>query len=163
MKEDIECADFSSLSYPDKLHFGVKTRLCLMSPYISYWPQAMLLGLKPVNMSTTITQLSAISDEICFQAGDKSTDMTWYTKRGLLLKTYLLTETHMLGDKSPDFKDTWEFLDRRIAEMEIAESIINHAPSFGGSIFTGLKSIINIASPTNLNMDDTIILNKQKN
>ena len=43
--------------------------------------------------------------------------MTWYTKRAMLTKIYVLTETHMVQDKSQNFEATWEFLDRRLDNM----------------------------------------------
>ena len=50
-------------------------------------------------------------------SGDKSTDFNWYTKRSLLTKVYVMTELHMVQDKSEDFADTWEFMDRRLDEV----------------------------------------------
>ena len=93
----------------------------IQSSYIDKWPQAMLLGLRHYNLSTTLHKLFAISDEICFQAGDRSTDSSWYVQRSMLLKVYCLTEIHMLADKSENFEDTWSFLDRRLAEMSAAQ------------------------------------------
>ena len=40
--------------------------------------------------------------------------MNWYTKRLSLGVVYKSSEVHMLQDKSPDFEETWEFLDRRL-------------------------------------------------
>ena len=57
---------FSDLSKTKRLEAGVKVRLQLMSPYIDKWPQAMALGLQPVNIPTTLGQIHAISDEIWF-------------------------------------------------------------------------------------------------
>lgn len=88
-----------------------------MVPYIEKWPQAMVLGIKHPNLFPTLNKISEISDEIWYQAGDRSLDASWYTKRGLLTKTYIATELFMIQDKSPDFEDTWDFLDRRLDEM----------------------------------------------
>jgi ubiquinone biosynthesis protein COQ9 len=87
-----------------------------MAPYIDKWPQAMALGLQPKNLTTTLQQISSISDEIWKLSGDQSTDINWYTKRALLSKIYVLTETYMLQDKSPNFEQTWEFLDNRLED-----------------------------------------------
>lgn len=40
--------------------------------------------------------------------------MNWYAKRAAIAGIYASTEIYMLNDKSEGFKDTWEFLDRRI-------------------------------------------------
>lgn len=39
---------------------------------------------------------------------------SWYSKRALLAAIYKSTELSMIQDRSEDFIDTWEFLDRRI-------------------------------------------------
>lgn len=43
--------------------------------------------------------------------------MNWYTKRAALTGIYNTTELVMLQDSSPDFQDTWSFLDNRIQDV----------------------------------------------
>lgn len=43
--------------------------------------------------------------------------MNWYTKRAALTGIYNTTELVMLQDSSPDFEDTWNFLDNRIQDV----------------------------------------------
>lgn len=43
--------------------------------------------------------------------------MNWYTKRAALTGIYNTTELVMLQDSSPDFQDTWNFLDNRIQDI----------------------------------------------
>lgn len=43
--------------------------------------------------------------------------MNWYTKRAALTGIYNTTELVMLQDSSPDFQDTWNFLDNRIQDV----------------------------------------------
>ena len=62
-------------------------------------------------------QIAFIVDEIWHAAGDTSTDTSWYTKRALLAGVYSATELYMLTDYSPDYADTWESLDRRLADV----------------------------------------------
>ena len=51
------------------------------------------------------------------QAGDTATDWNFYSKRALLAGVYSSTVLFWLNDKSEDFRDTWAFLDRRIADV----------------------------------------------
>ncbi|RLN86795.1 hypothetical protein BBJ28_00008584 [Nothophytophthora sp. Chile5] len=104
------------MAVADRLKFGVRARLELLAPFMSQWPQAMALGAQPPNTPTTMKKLANLSDEIWYFAGDKSTDASWYTKRAILTGIYASTELFMLSDKSPDFQDTWTFLDRRVDE-----------------------------------------------
>ena len=62
-------------------------------------------------------QLAFIVDEIWHAAGDQATDTSWYTKRALLAGVYSSTELYMLTDYSPEYADTWESLDRRLADV----------------------------------------------
>jgi len=83
--------------------------------------------------------------------------MSWYVKRSMLLKVYVLTEIYMLADKSNNYEETWVFLERRIEEMITAQNILSQVGPLGSSIGTGIMSILSIISPKNLNMDDSYI------
>ncbi|TWW76494.1 DNA-directed RNA polymerase II subunit RPB3 [Takifugu flavidus] len=101
----------------DFLRDAVETRLRMYIPYIESWPQAMSILLLPHNIPDSLKHLSNLVDDIWYYAGDRSTDMNWYTKRAALTGIYNTTELVMLQDSSPDFQDTWNFLDNRIQDV----------------------------------------------
>ncbi|PWA24855.1 hypothetical protein CCH79_00010169, partial [Gambusia affinis] len=78
---------------------------------------AMSILLLPHNIPESLKHLSTMVDDIWYYAGDRSTDMNWYTKRAVLTGLYNATELVMLQDSSPDFQDTWTFLDNRIQDV----------------------------------------------
>ena len=163
MTEEVkEKEDFNDLRIPQKINFAVKTRLELLTPYIDKWPQAMALGLKPQNLTTTLGQLHSISDEIWYLAGDKSKDYNWYTKRALLTNVYVLTETFMITDKSENFQATWEFLDRRVEDTSKLGKKIRESKGIAAMAQQGISSIIGIVTPSNLSMDDSEMLRQQE-
>lgn len=43
-----------------------------------------------------------------------SLQFNWYTRRAVLAGIYNTTELVMMQDSSPDFEDTWRFLENRI-------------------------------------------------
>lgn len=43
-----------------------------------------------------------------------SLQFNWYTRRAVLAGIYNTTELVMMQDSSPDFQDTWRFLENRI-------------------------------------------------
>jgi len=43
--------------------------------------------------------------------------MNWYTKRAVLTGIYNTTELVMIQDSSPDYQDTWIFLENRIQDV----------------------------------------------
>ncbi|XP_068724328.1 ubiquinone biosynthesis protein COQ9-B, mitochondrial-like [Montipora capricornis] len=96
---------------------AVEVRLRMLIPYIGQWPQAMGLMLLPYNAPDSAKNIAYMVDEIWYHAGDTSTDINWYTKRGVLAGLYGATELYMISDSSPDFEGTWSFLDRRMSDI----------------------------------------------
>ncbi|KAG6411623.1 hypothetical protein SASPL_129706 [Salvia splendens] len=94
----------------------VRIRLEMQAPYISKWPQALSIQAQPSNISTSFKQRAMLVDEIWHAAGDEATDTDWYVKRTVLGGIYSTTELYMLTDNSPDFQDTWDFLDERVRD-----------------------------------------------
>ncbi len=72
---------------------------------------------KPQNVSLGLKNMWRTVDKIWYYAGDKSTDHNYYTKRALLSAVYSSTLIHYLVDKSEQHQKTWEFLDKRIANI----------------------------------------------
>ena len=82
---------------------------------------------QPSYIPASLKELAMLSDEIYFLAGDMSVDPSWYTKRASLSTTYAAAELFMTNDHSPEFRDTREFLRRRLGEASevsnVAQSI----------------------------------------
>ncbi|XP_027147675.1 ubiquinone biosynthesis protein COQ9, mitochondrial isoform X1 [Larimichthys crocea] len=122
----------------DFLRDAVETRLRMYIPYIESWPQAMSILLLPHNIPDSLKHLSTLVDDIWYYAGDRSTDMNWYTKRAALTGIYNTTELVMLQDSSPDFEDTWNFLDNRIQDVVNMASTAKQVQSTGEAVVQGL-------------------------
>lgn len=71
---------------------------------------------QPTYIPASLKELAMLADEIYFLAGDVSVDPSWYTKRASLSTTYAAVELFMTNDHSPEFRDTREFLRRRLGE-----------------------------------------------
>ena len=56
-------------------------------------------------------------DLIWYAVGDKSADFNFYTKRALLAGVISATSLFWINDESEDSVDSWQFLDRRIADV----------------------------------------------
>lgn len=63
------------------------------------------------------------ADRIWTALGDTSDDINWYTKRATLSGVYSATVLYWLGDDSEGQQATWDFLDRRIADVMEIEKI----------------------------------------
>ncbi|XP_070686878.1 ubiquinone biosynthesis protein COQ9, mitochondrial isoform X2 [Pempheris klunzingeri] len=67
-----------------------------------------------------------------------SSQMDWYTKRAALTGIYNTTELVMLQDSSPDFQDTWNFLDNRIQDVVNMATTAKQVQSTGEAVVQGL-------------------------
>ncbi|XP_038142881.1 ubiquinone biosynthesis protein COQ9, mitochondrial isoform X2 [Cyprinodon tularosa] len=136
----------------DFLRDAVETRLRMYIPYIETWPQAMSILLLPHNIPDSLKHLSTMVDDIWYYAGDRSTDMNWYTKRAVLTGLYNTTELVMLQDSSPDFQDTWTFLDNRIQDVVNMATTAKQMQSTGEAVAQGLMgAAVTLKNLTGLN------------
>ena len=97
---------------------AIKTRLEMQLPHYERWSEGLALILDPKVAPKATKQFAHLIDDIWFYAGDKSTNINWYTRRASVAAIYGMTELYMLQDKSPEFSETWAFLDRRIGDLE---------------------------------------------
>jgi len=67
-----------------------------------------------------------------------TSQMNWYTKRAALTGIYNTTELVMLQDSSPDFQDTWNFLDNRIQDIVKMASTAKQVQATGEAVVQGL-------------------------
>ncbi|KAK3040340.1 hypothetical protein RJ639_026745 [Escallonia herrerae] len=118
----------------------VKIRLEMQAPYISKWPQALSIQALPSNVPTSFKQRVALVDEIWHAAGDESSDVDWYVKRSLLGSIYSLAELYMLTDNSPDFHDTWAFLNGRVKDAFDLKKTIQEVKYLAEAVGGGLGS-----------------------
>lgn len=51
----------------------------------------MSIGLLPRNAGSTATAVAVLADELAFLGGDRSTDLAWYGKRGIIAGMYAST------------------------------------------------------------------------
>ncbi|XP_061404769.1 LOW QUALITY PROTEIN: ubiquinone biosynthesis protein COQ9, mitochondrial [Lethenteron reissneri] len=120
------------------LRDAIEARLRMLIPYMDKWTQAMGILVMPQNLPESVTLLTALVDEICYQGGDRSTDFNWYTRRGVLAAVYNATELVMVQDKSHDFQDTWTFLENRIGNAMMAAQTAQQVKDTGDALVQGL-------------------------
>ncbi|KAG8376236.1 hypothetical protein BUALT_Bualt09G0042100 [Buddleja alternifolia] len=116
----------------------VRIRLEMQAPYISKWPQALSIQAQPLNISTSFRQRAMLVDEIWHAAGDEANDYDWYVKRTVLGGIYSATELYMLTDTSPDFQDTWQFLDGRIKDAFDLKKTVQEAKYLAEAVGAGM-------------------------
>ncbi len=110
----------------DKLPVGrriarlVRARLEALAPHREAVRRAVLARGLPHNLPGGITALWRTVDRIWeaagFPAGERR-DLDYYTRRSLLAGILVATLLYWLEDDSEGCRETWAFLDRRIAEV----------------------------------------------
>ncbi|EEF46249.1 ubiquinone biosynthesis protein COQ9-B, mitochondrial [Ricinus communis] len=120
----------------------VRIRLEMQAPYISKWPQALSIQAHPSNLPTSFKQRAMLLDEIWHAAGAEGSDIDWYVKRTVLGGIYSTTEVYMLTDSSPDFRDTWAFLDNRVKDAFDFKKTIQEAKYFAEAVGAGMGNSV---------------------
>ena len=67
-----------------------ENRLRMNIPYMGQWANALALMSSPENMAKSCNYGLTLVDTMWYNAGDKSLDYNWYSKRLLLLGKYYL-------------------------------------------------------------------------
>ena len=107
--------DFARIRVRDRVTAGVRLRLELVRPHRDAVRRALSFRLLSPNASSATGAAWRTASAIWYAAGDESTDFNFYTKRAILVGVYVATTLYWLDDRSEDCADTWDFLDRRIA------------------------------------------------
>ncbi len=106
-----------TLKVRERIALGVKTRLDILAPHREAVRRLLAFLALPANLPLAARLLYRTTDAIWYAAGDRATDFSFYTKRGLLAGVYASTTLYWLDDKSKDGAATSRFLDRRIDEV----------------------------------------------
>uniref|UniRef100_A0A5B6ZXI4 Ubiquinone biosynthesis protein n=1 Tax=Davidia involucrata TaxID=16924 RepID=A0A5B6ZXI4_DAVIN len=132
--------DSSNLIHSEHMAKLVRIRLEMQAPCISKWTQALSIQAQPLNIPTSFKQRAMLVDEIWHAAGDEATDVDWYAKRAALGVIYSATEVYMLTDSSPDFRDTWAFLDGRVKDAFDLKKTFQEATYLAEAVGAGMGS-----------------------
>ncbi|KAF2206303.1 hypothetical protein CERZMDRAFT_53427 [Cercospora zeae-maydis SCOH1-5] len=99
---------------------------------LPHWSQALGQMSLAENIPASLKELGLLSDEIWYLAGDTSVDTSWYTKRASLSAVYAATEMFQTKDQSTEFRDTEEFLERRLEEVRTVGGFLGGARTWVG-------------------------------
>lgn len=124
----------------DRLSKLIRIRLQMQAPYISKWPEALSIQSQPTNLPTSLKQRALLVDEIWHAAGDQGSDIDWYVKRTLLGGIYSAAEVYMITDHSPEFRDTWLFLDHRIKDAFDLQKSVQEAAYLAEAVGAGVSN-----------------------
>jgi ubiquinone biosynthesis protein COQ9 len=117
MLEALELEPLAEMKVREKAARAIRLRLEANFRHREAIRTALTVLMMPQNAALSARLLYKTVDAIWYAIGDRSTDFNFYTKRGLLAGVYTATLFYWLSDKSEGAGATWNFLDRRIAEV----------------------------------------------
>lgn len=109
--------DLSTLKTRDRIAAAVRVRLELLARHREAVRHALAYFALPQHAALGLKCLARTMDAMWRAAGDEATDFSYYTKRATLAGIYSATVLYWLDDDSEGFRDTFAFLDRRLADL----------------------------------------------
>ena len=122
MREALGNTDLSQMRFRDRIAFAIRTRLDLVEDRELVRRGTTLFAL-PQHAPEGAKLIWGTADAIWTALGDTTRDLNWYSKRATLSAVYGSTVLYWLGDDSLGHQATWDFLDRRIADVMQIESL----------------------------------------
>jgi ubiquinone biosynthesis protein COQ9 len=113
--DQLETMDLEPLGVADRVALAIATRLEILAPCREAVRRALSVLALPQHAPLGLRLLYETVDGIWYAVGDRTTDFSFYTKRGILAAIHAATLLFWLDDSSPDFANTRAFLDRRLA------------------------------------------------
>jgi ubiquinone biosynthesis protein COQ9 len=139
----LEQADLPGLRTHQRLILGIRLRLQGLAPYREAVRRAIVLNTPPFGLLRAPQAIYRTVDALWYCAGDTATDLNFYTKRALLAGVYAATVLYWLEDGSEDFADTWDFLDRRIADVLAIPRLTGTLKRRARQVFSPFRTVRN--------------------
>ena len=100
-----------------RIKAAVRARIEAVAPHKEAVRRGTAFLALPPHAALGVKLIYRTVDAMWRAAGDRSTDFNFYTKRATLAGVYGATLLYWLGDESKDNKNTWSFLDHRLADV----------------------------------------------
>lgn len=109
--------DLGSMKVRERVSLAIRIRLSALSSHREAVRRTFSYLSLPSNFPIGVGTLYKTVDSIWYTVGDKSADFSFYTKRALLAGVISATILFWISDESQGSADSWEFLDRRLADV----------------------------------------------
>jgi ubiquinone biosynthesis protein COQ9 len=117
MLEDLAALDLDGLPIRERIATAVRTRLGRWGPHQEAVRRAMAVYALPGNMGAAGQGVWTTVDLMWKAIGDRSADISWYSKRASLAAVYMATVLYWLDDQTEESAATWDFLARRVDDV----------------------------------------------
>lgn len=116
MVDRLQATDLSQLRFSERVATALRFRLEAMSDREAVRRATTLFSL-PMHSAEGAKLIWETADHVWTALGDTSEDGNWYSKRAILSGIWGATVLYWLGDDSPDYANTRDFIDRRIENV----------------------------------------------
>jgi len=123
LADDLATAELHGLRFRDRIAYAVMRRLELAADDREAVRRGAALFALPNHAPDGVLASWHTADTIWTALGDASRDYNWYTKRTTLSAVYSSAVLYWLGDDSPGFSATREFIERRISNVMQFEDV----------------------------------------
>ena len=150
LADELAATDLTSLRIRDRIIHCVRRRIELVAEHREAVRRGVTLLALPIHAPEGAREIWRTADIIWTACGDTATDYNWYTKRMILGSVYSATVLYWLGDTSPDFANTWAFLDRRIEDVmrfEKSKAQLNENPLLRAAMWGPIQLLNLVRAP----------------
>ena len=118
----MDSTDLSEMRYSEKVSAALKFRIEAMTDREAVRRASTLFSL-PMHAADGAKLVWETADHVWTALGDTSEDGNWYTKRATLSAVWGSVVLYWLGDDSPDYAKTADFIERRIENVMQIEAL----------------------------------------
>jgi ubiquinone biosynthesis protein COQ9 len=123
LAEELGRADLLGMRFRDRVAFAIMRRLELVADDREAVRRGASLFALPHHAAEGARAIWHTADTIWTALGDESRDFNWYSKRATLSAVYSSALLYWLGDQTPGFSATREFVARRIDNVMQFEEV----------------------------------------
>ncbi len=123
-----------------RVAYAIRARLSALAPHREAVRRLAAWSALPGHHVVALRALARTVDAIWRGIGDRSSDFGWYTKRASLGAVYGATVLYWLEDRSAGTVETWDFLDRRLADLGRVPSLRGRARAMAGRMPNPLRA-----------------------
>lgn len=117
MTEQLAEMDPEMMPIGQRVATAVRLRLELCERHREAVRRAIAFLALPPNAKLAVRTTYDTVNAIWYAAGDTATDLSFYSKRTSLAAVYMATVLYWLDDESDNCEASWDFLDRRLADV----------------------------------------------
>ena len=125
LEKEINSEELLKLKVRERIIYLIKTKLNLEIVTQNYIQKTISYLMMPNHIKDALEVLSESSNQMWILADDKSNDFSFYTKRFSLSVIYTKTLLYWIYDKSNNYNNSWNFLDKQISMLLGFGKIIN--------------------------------------